>query len=837
MRSDLGESNALIIAVAVILCLAMAVAAFVLLDFSSEGEIPQDVSHRPLDETPEADAAEAAPPEDEPFDQEREALAPAEPEKKPGPDAEPVEGKITGRFLDASGLPLLDVRVERDSWRRSPQTEALTHSGPDGRIEIRIAPRDGKGSMIRLSATRPGYARAKMEVVVKPGETSHLGDIVLEPGGALSGRVSDELGAPVAEARVCCCDPELPPHRERDLLRHGPFMTILETRTGPDGRFRMDCIPVGWFRIWAGIEKKQHAFTEPVEVRAGQETFGIELVLEPLPGDSFIEGIVVGPDGEPVPRAGIRCEYRIEGSSGSSSFSAGEDGRFRHVLGEQCPHTVEASDREGRFGPVRIDDVEPGTTGLVLRLTPPIAFRLAVRFEDEGGKGFRITSFRPDEFRTFFSENFQESDLDEDGTVAVPVPMEAFKVKVVASGYHSEEIGPFDPALLPSVPVEVMLRAAPGIRGSVTAGGAPVAGATVTLHEAGDPGGELRVNGFLSRSKPSWVEMGVTDDSGSFLLDLQESGVYYVRAVADGFAPAEAGPHTVDHEVGASGLELKLGAGGAIEGKVLVPSGRSPEGVIVAASRGDGFVQTVRTGPGGVYRFERLIPGRWLVDETEEETGPHGSGYSWRSMDEPSEIPWSCIVEEGKTTYHDLDLTGGGMKCILEGKLLLGGTVPAGWSATVSKRGAIFGTTVIESSIGVDGNFVLEIKEPGAYKLNLNGRTASGAALFVTDEIDVIYGLNTWNRDIAVGRLEVGGAPAPDELDIPLFFKWSDGGGLEAMAEIRPDETGRAVLAAVPAGAGRIVKIVRSKGLGKPGEEVLATVDVPAGGTGYVKLE
>jgi hypothetical protein len=102
-------------------------------------------------------------------------------------------------------------------------------------------------------------------------------------------------------------------------------------------------------------------------------------------------------------------------------------------------------------------------------------------------------------------------------------------------------------------------------------------------------------------------------------------------------------------------LRVELTLGGAIEGRVLLPDGADGAGIVVGINHGDGHGRTLRAGLDGRFRFEHLAPGAWQVLRRENELDPNMISIS--TSDERPEIEWSCTVEAGRTTHHDLDLT------------------------------------------------------------------------------------------------------------------------------------------------------------------------------------
>jgi hypothetical protein len=100
-------------------------------------------------------------------------------------------------------------------------------------------------------------------------------------------------------------------------------------------------------------------------------------------------------------------------------------------------------------------------------------------------------------------------------------------------------------------------------------------------------------------------------------------------------------------------MEIALQVGGAIEGRALAQDGTPVEGAIVGITCGDGYPRTMRSGLGGVFRFEGLSVGRWLVLERPVELTDSTSTSFQRK---PQHIEWSCDVNAGKTTHFDLIL-------------------------------------------------------------------------------------------------------------------------------------------------------------------------------------
>ena len=142
------------------------------------------------------------------------------------------------------------------------------------------------------------------------------------------------------------------------------------------------------------------------------------------------------------------------------------------------------------------------------------------------------------------------------------------------------------------------------------------------------------------------------------MVGLPEVDAFYLRVTREGYADLLLGPLSAASVGGGSehGLELALGAGGALEGRVLLEEG-SGEGAIVAVHFGDGRPRTQRAGPDGRFRFEGLPAGRCRVERVDEEVVP---GTRTLSFGGAAETPtFDVSVREGGVTVHDLDLRSG----------------------------------------------------------------------------------------------------------------------------------------------------------------------------------
>ena len=624
-----------------------------------------------------------------------------------GIDTEPIDGEaaagtlpesisVTVRFVDTNGDPLSDVHVD---FSFKGQRRDFT-TGADGRAEAdfpafsreNASPRRNDRSMdlvswsicfgrtpINVNARREWYVSEHFSAKAYWGSIG-FGDVILHAAGALSGRVVDRFGLPVGDVRVCCTGPSLDGIDVDAARRHGPpgKEVLSSTASSEDGSFRFCDLPPGSVRIWAGSHHYCYSPTEPVAIGAGKEVFGAEIGVDARPAEERIECLLLTPEGIPDNRARLTITGERPSIGATYTYDVDEEGWFRYLVDQDEPHSIEAWNRDGKYETVLVENVLPGTLDLVIQFTTSRK-RLRLRVRDEKGElvdPFRVGvvcsdldfasdidvymsqgfSLRQHQGFHVFLKEISGDDLDGDGIAALGVPLTEFSIRVDAKNCLRAECGPFDGELFPD-PLDVVLRPVPGVRGRVLAGGEPVAGTRVSVHEAVKPGVSYMVNQFPCRSRRKEAAFAETDEEGRFSILFDDSGTFYARAVIDRFAPCELGPFEIDRKSGKHGLRFVLTEGGSIEGKVLCGPGTDRGKILLSASRGDGFPVLAETDRAGNYSFQNLTPGRWHVERCAGDWGAEPA-ISMRGSRKPFSIPWVCVVDEGRATRYVLDLTG-----------------------------------------------------------------------------------------------------------------------------------------------------------------------------------
>ncbi|HYH98831.1 carboxypeptidase regulatory-like domain-containing protein [Hyalangium sp.] len=272
--------------------------------------------------------------------------------------AVPSDGAFRVRVV-AAGQPVEGARVQaylrgaddgtgRTPWRRA--SEGTT--GADGTVRLPAVP-----GLYLLSASAQGHAPARREVARPSGEAETVVEFSLPAGVELRGRVvAAGRGEPVPLAEI-----SLHPYTGAVWASSEAVALPEETAevtSDPQGRFTFSGLAPGRYALTAGA--------------AGYSRRTLRIVTVPLPGElevklwasSFLEGFVLGEDGEPVAGA----EVLALGGPTVPSTSTGSGGGFSlEVSNGTYVLAARQGERMGRIP--QLLQVAPGETLRGLRIT------------------------------------------------------------------------------------------------------------------------------------------------------------------------------------------------------------------------------------------------------------------------------------------------------------------------------------------------------------------------------------------------------------------------------------------------------------------------------------
>ncbi|MES1243960.1 MAG: carboxypeptidase regulatory-like domain-containing protein [Acidobacteriota bacterium] len=490
---------------------------------------------------------------------------------------------VEGYVVDPRGRPVEGAEVDSSEGlgpfarmgfarRQGEDKEPTAVSGADGyfRIEDRRA-----GETINLDVSRTGYAPASAPGVRVPPEEPVR--IVMQPASAVEGRVVDGDGKAVAGARVLIIPAE----------RRGGFQRLDDT-TDESGAFRVEGVPPGAVDVRTLAAGYQSAHVSNLEVRAGQDLKGVEIVLTP---GAAVEGRVLSPSGKPV--AGARVEMADEGGRGffwmQDSGTTDGDGRYRLEGIPPGSRSFQASHPDYRRT-VRDLEVRSGENTLDLSLEGGVEVR--GRVVDEGGApvpGARIS----------LREGGRSWDLPRDVSGADG----SFTLTGVADGTY-RLVGE----------KEGFARDEEGL--AILVAGSSVGGLEVKLGRGGAVTGQLLGLDFTELSQVQvrsdgggGGRTGTVRPDGSYRIENLASGKRRIVATLPGGTRQADGEVELEPGVSEARLDLDFGEGVTLTGRVL-RNGEALAGAMVSLGGAAGG-RWGETDHEGRFRFESLAEGSY----------------------------------------------------------------------------------------------------------------------------------------------------------------------------------------------------------------------------------
>ena len=487
---------------------------------------------------------------------------------------------LRGRVVDAtSGGPVERFRVTVflggrgevvDNIKRRKRPDSTSIEAADGSFEIPV-----EAVAYSIVVDAPGRFPWSAPLVLGSGGEYDLGELALERGRSIAGRVVDRLsGAPVADAWVSFWPGAGRPHAFVPLVRSAP------TKTDEDGAFLLGGLPAGTARVAVSTRDYPSKY---VEVRPDVAYLDVE-----IGAGATIAGSFALPDGTPV--AGLISLYYLDGGTldgkpardGTFRWDGLGDGEYRLTprskAGRMTGRTVEIRDGESVEG-IRFT-VDPGGTlsGAVAGLRSGEAATITVASED--GRTVRRSSFG--------NGAYVLRGVPKDAATAAATSFGRTLARRVRLDERGEASADWD------------FSARGRLAGTVTAGGRPLAGLVLTVLPA-DPS--------LPRVRTDTSDLG-----GYEALGLSE-GPHFVRTLAGHTLQVYVGRDTAfDIELPANSLSgtvrrertgEPLGGGAVRLRRVGAPVG-SGHGPVNAKVTSDGS-----------FRFAGLPEGEYAVRVTQ----------------------------------------------------------------------------------------------------------------------------------------------------------------------------------------------------------------------------
>jgi protocatechuate 3,4-dioxygenase beta subunit len=661
-------------------------------------------------------------------------------------------GYAIGRIVDAEGRPVPGrVRVESWNGRNLPAfaSDALAaEARADGSFALGPLPLGSLG----IAASAPRFSPRPVDAeVAARSQTVDLGEIALDPGLAIRGRVHDREDNGIAGAEV-------------RATRHGAAGTPSEGEAASeaDGGFFVGGLEAGSHDVWATAPGYA-----PAEATATSGGEPVDLVMDP---GGEIAGRVVDADGSPVEDAHVSAEdeSRLPGPGRFKSGRSDEgDGRF--ILRDVAAGKYSLLVRAGTRGEASVADVRVGAgrTTNVGTITLGGGGTLQGVVVDSGGNGIpgATVGAERDANRRYGQIQTQTGSTGAFELRGVPIGMVYVSASHPAYAPAPPVTATVDPDKEPA-PVRIVLPRGGKIEGRA-------------LYRDGRPFVGGRVSWYAMDSRGCGVggETAAIGPDGSFVLDHVPAGRTMVTLMA--FTPASpmvygsstniltsVASREVDvREAETSSVDLPLRdvvvaghvtRGGLPEPGVLV-SVMSAEGGSVMTWVGSSAGRPASAGPAplagttrddGSYELLVFTPGAAYV-----ELHGGGQGYPARQVDIPDADRFELDLEIGSATVSGIVVDRDG------------GAPVAGASVVLRLEGGMGGSG---GESAPDGRFTIAV-EPGEYRLEARARdrqatsqSLSVGASGVTDlRIEMERGLEIRGR-----LLDVSGRPASGYLTL-----------------------------------------------------------------------
>jgi len=524
-----------------------------------------------------------------------------------GPDGRPVPGaKVfampAGEF-DFLPLDALDPKMVPEGKRADGVTDA------EGRFQLGLSGQ----THVRLAVRASGFAPLDAERTLARGERD-LGDVALEQGVVLEGRVVDQTGRPVAEAQIH----SRPRTAGFGIEMMGRGRPPLAT-TDAAGRFKIDMLASGPWRMLVSSEEHPEKTFDGETERPGAALRNLEFALDE---GAQIAGHVTGAAGELLATLEVSAQQRAENDDnagngivfGPGGFSmprkakVGPDGSFvvkglkpnqNYRLDAQKAERGLFGFGQGARGGV---SAKSGDRGIAVPYKPAPAIVCQV-VDAASGKplteldvkaGFAwMMPLMDSEGKT--KSSFPDGNVRFDRLPPRFDGGSALKLRIDATGYKSYESPELTPVEGQDLDLGVVrLERAPVCRVQVLdlGTGQPIAGAEVSLREQNGNDNGMLGNVQIRRSRggrtinDEGLSQGTTGADGSVVLSSFPGKQATLKVKHTEYASWQSEPITLpdssDHE-----QTVKLSHGGDVLVTVQDAQGRPVPGVeIEHAARG-----------------------------------------------------------------------------------------------------------------------------------------------------------------------------------------------------------------------------------------------------------
>jgi Carboxypeptidase regulatory-like domain len=428
-----------------------------------------------------------------------------------------IRGRLRSRGGDAVADAALRAFQQQASRGGSP---SHTRSEADGSFVLAgLSP-----GPYRVQVTAPGFAPIRKDVLAGSDDV----DLVLEPGGAVTGVVVEEGDRPVASYRVLAS-----PARPERLYEGQAQKDVASS----DGRFLLEDLVEGDYVLQVFVPERAPTSVPARGVVAGRTTdVGVVRVRR----GGVVRGTVVDTSGEPIVAATVRLLGPGEDAAmWMQTLTAETDpsGAFEIRGAPEGPQQLVASHAEYAPADARVD-VDSARGPAEARLVMGQGGRIDGSARKRDGTpltGLRVTALSTGSGRLSW-DRLPQATVGADGRFAIDhIPPGSTRVSLMSSGGPGR---PISTSILSktvearegeTVVVDFLSREIL-VTGHVTRAGTPLPGLTIRFmgESMSFMGSGLSLGVAASPTGPQHLR-GTTDEEGSFALIVDEPGRYHAR--------------------------------------------------------------------------------------------------------------------------------------------------------------------------------------------------------------------------------------------------------------------------------------------------------------------
>lgn len=660
----------------------------------------------------------------------------------PGDEAIP-QVAIHLRFVDPLGATVAGVRTTA----RDAEDVAPFVSDDDGRVVVELdwPPANPMGSWQYLDVEGEGITGRWLRTRLSGPGPIFLGDVTVEAGGDVRGRVVDSSGRPVEGARVYAGEPPESTHFDEDQRRVSGTITLGNqgATTDADGQFELRGVPARRVCVFGKTGDSLYVFSEPFSVLRADFVFAPDLVMDPAADDERFAGTVFDASGTPLQHVRVAV-YRPDGVRITGALGTNAEGGFSTLVPPANDYELVAQHPD--HGELRVPSLSTGTEH-ELRFPAARWMEIAARGRGEAIETFKVISKHRDDYGQRV-----HGKVVAPGVMRFLIPAQVFHLEVDAVGWRARALGPFEPSNAPER-LEVDLEPAGGIRGRLMEDEQPLIGVALHAHRVltGEP--TWLAGGFASRVDPRALRHAVTDSEGRFFLEFEAVGEFELHAELADRGRAAWERLAIDPSRVLDLGDVEWSPTGAIEGEWV--GAENVMGRMVAASCGDGHVESLRVGTGGTFAFPSVRAGGWEVrpiarsDEIAVEQERRAGAPD--SEEVPSIEGEVVVVNRGHTAQVRLR-EAASTDSRIEGRVRIGA------SASVFSRVAVRGQhDVAWSNIDGDGRFALRIEERGRASIEMMGFQSQSVRWRLHAPLALESKAVEWSFERAAGEIELAG--------------------------------------------------------------------------------